>query len=363
VDLTSVAFADATHGWAVGTDMDYATQIGSGVIISTTDGGATWSPPSSGMTDPLLSVCFSGVDRGWVTAFNYVQQVGSILATRDGGATWTKQNTGATKFLSEVTFTDANHGWAVGSGGSILATTDGGATWKSQSSGTTEYLTAVAFPDASHGWAVSDSGTILVTGDGGGAWGKQHSGTRLELHSVAFADSTHGWVLGGDPQKGGAICLATIDGGATWTERADLAAAKAMCFADALHGWAVGSGGAILATTNGGGPAPDPASQPTVTLSLSGLTVGAVKLGQTVTATGAVAPQSLVGSRVVLSVQMKTGAAWVKVKTTTASSRPVGKYSWKYMPAAKGAYRMRAQLAATGASAAATSSWISFAVK
>ena len=119
----------------------------------------------------------------------------------------------------------------------------------------------------------------------------------------------------------------------------------------------------MLATTNGGGPPPDPASTPTVTLDLSGLTAGALKLGQSVTATGAVAPQSLVGSRVVLSVQMKTGASWVKVKTTTASTRPVGKFSWKYRPAAKGTYRMRAQITKTATSGAATSSWVSFTAK
>ena len=100
-----------------------------------------------------------------------------------------------------------------------------------------------------------------------------------------------------------------------------------------------------------------------VTLNLGGLTTGALTLGQTVTATGTVAPQSLVGSRVVLSVQMKTGASWVKVKTTTASTRPVGKFSWKYRPAAKGTYRMRAQITKTATSGAATSSWLAFTVR
>ena len=60
---------------------------------------------------------------------------------------------------------------------------------------------------------------------------------------------------------------------------------------------------------------------------------------------------------------MKKGVAWVKVKTTTASSRPVGKYRWKYTPAAKGAYRMRAQIAASTAYPAATTPWRAFAVK
>jgi hypothetical protein len=40
--LGAVTFPDATHGWAVG---DYGT------ILATTDGGATWSARSSGISD------------------------------------------------------------------------------------------------------------------------------------------------------------------------------------------------------------------------------------------------------------------------------------------------------------------------
>jgi len=110
-------------------------------------------------------------------------------------------------------------------------------------------------------------------------------------------------------------------------------------------------------------PGSAPPSTPTVTIELSGLTAGALKLGQVVTASGTVTPVSLAGTRVVLSVQMKTGTTWVKVKTTSASSRPVGKYRWKYAPAVKGAYRMRAQVAATATHAAATTKWLAFTVE
>ena len=108
---------------------------------------------------------------------------------------------------------------------------------------------------------------------------------------------------------------------------------------------------------------PMPTPTAAVTLTLSGLTSGAVRLGQTVTATGAVTPISLAGIRVVLSVQMKTGVSWTKVKTTSASSRPVGNYRWKYAPAAKGAYRMRTQISATATYPAATTPWRAFTVK
>jgi len=72
-------------------------------------------------------------------------------------------------------------------------------------------------------------------------------GTRLR--AVAFSDAIHGWAVG----SGGAI-LATTDGGATWKAQSSGTSASlyGVAFSDATHGWAVGSGGAILATTNGG---------------------------------------------------------------------------------------------------------------
>ena len=86
-------------------------------------------------------------------------------------------------------------------------------------------------------------------------------------------------------------------------------------------------------------------------------------LGKVVTATGAVTPSHVIGSRVTLSVEMKEGATWVKVKTTSTSSRPVGKYSWKHAPAERGTYRMRATVPKDEAHAGATTMWLMFTVK
>jgi photosystem II stability/assembly factor-like uncharacterized protein len=92
-----------------------------------------------------------------------------ILRTTDGGATWTPQSSGTTEFLEGVAFTDANTGTVVGSGGTILRTADGGATWTRQSSGTTQFLYGISFTDANTGMVVGSGGTILRTTDGGAA--------------------------------------------------------------------------------------------------------------------------------------------------------------------------------------------------
>jgi len=99
-----------------------------------------------------------------------------------------------------------------------------------------------------------------------------------------------------------------------------------------------------------------------VTLQLSGLKSGALKLGQSVTATGYVTPTSLAGSKVTLTAQMKRGA-WVTVNTGSATVIFTGMYSSRYRPSKKGAYRLRASIAATDWHAAAATSWRTFKVK
>ncbi|MEI6452803.1 MAG: hypothetical protein WCP98_23020, partial [Actinomycetes bacterium] len=92
-----------------------------------------------------------------------------------------------------------------------------------------------------------------------GGWFKQISGATAELRAVAFSDATHGWAVGGayvpagGAGSGGAI-LATTDGGANWSTQtsATIFDLLGVTFTDAEHGWAVVTYAATLVTTNGG---------------------------------------------------------------------------------------------------------------
>jgi hypothetical protein len=110
-----------------------------------------------------------------------------------------------------------------------------------------------------------------------------------------------------------------------------------------------------------------PPSTPVVTakltLSLSGLTSGAMTLGKRVTAAGNVTPTSLAGGTVTLTVQRKQGGEWVTVKSVARTISLTGAYSWKYKPAKRGAYRMRATIAKTYAHTAAKTTWRTLKVK
>jgi photosystem II stability/assembly factor-like uncharacterized protein len=75
---------------------------------------------ASGTDEGLRSVSLIGGQVGWA-----VGQSGTVLTTSDGGATWTAQTSGTLFSLNDVHFIDARTGWAVGANGTILKTVEG----------------------------------------------------------------------------------------------------------------------------------------------------------------------------------------------------------------------------------------------
>jgi len=142
-----------------------------GTVLRTTDGGATWTRQSiSGVRSSLSAVAM--IDTDTITTVGDFNNL--ILRTTDGGVNWGLQSSGVTNSLNGVSFTGANTGVVVGGLGAcgpgfstILRTTDGGATWKRQFTGSSWGLSGVFFTDANTGWAVGVYGVILHTTTGG----------------------------------------------------------------------------------------------------------------------------------------------------------------------------------------------------
>jgi photosystem II stability/assembly factor-like uncharacterized protein len=243
--LYSVHFVDTARGWAVGTG-----GLGEGgLILATTDGGATWSSQRKAPDAILYSISFVDATTGWT-----VGEHGLILATSDGGRVWRPQSSGTEERLLAVHFVDPLAGWAVGDHGVILATSDGGVSWRRQTDGRSRRnLRSVHFVDSSSGWAVGTEGWILATRDGGASWRESPSGTRSDLNSVYFASPAVGWAVGADT-----LMLATVDGGRTWAKVGLRSSGQyspalfSIHFANPNVGCAVGASNLVLVTGDGG---------------------------------------------------------------------------------------------------------------
>jgi photosystem II stability/assembly factor-like uncharacterized protein len=140
-------------------------------VLRTTDAGRTWSRQRLGTLVGRnafpLTVDFVDAEHGWLSAMDILRGGTSILSTSDGGATWTRvasPSAFGTDLVASLFFVDAQEGWA--SGDAIYHTTDGGSTWSRQVTGLEQLVSVAAF-DATHAWAGGVGGMLSTTDTAG----------------------------------------------------------------------------------------------------------------------------------------------------------------------------------------------------
>lgn len=257
--LFSVGFADPQRGWAVGEK---------GTILRSEDGGKSWTQQHALVPDPagggerpldthLFGISAIGPDEAWT-----VGDLGVVLHTTDGGATWQARPIPAEAFADEnfperilngVHFTDAQHGWITGEFGTTLRTSDGGATWVGArefvDTVTDLYLFDVAAQSEGRAAVTGLAGAVLVTTDGGARWERRTAPTGAGLFGVAWSGS-NGIVLGDRGEL-----FVTGDDGLSWQspDRPKLFNwLRAVTFSDTVRAIAVGERGLILSSDDGG---------------------------------------------------------------------------------------------------------------
>lgn len=211
VRLTSVSFSTADSGCATGW---------SGKILTTADGGQSWSSATSGTVNNLFENCFIDHLTGWAVGGYAPTGPCTVLRTVDGGLTWQNLNPGLDGIGHAVWFTDPQNGWlgGVDEDGYMLARTcDGGITWIPSQLPPLSNLVSVSsieFLDSQTGW-ITTNGNIshaFYTDDCGQTWEAEVSNYR-NYSKIAIMDSSNIAMLGAGPQ----YLEITNDGGETWT--------------------------------------------------------------------------------------------------------------------------------------------------
>jgi photosystem II stability/assembly factor-like uncharacterized protein len=133
-----------------------------GLILASSDAGASWTQVASPVSADLTSITFSAPKNGWITGHDAV-----VLRTRDGGATWERKLDGAAALkLLLATY---------GTGGShpdpVMAQDAERAAAQSATAGVLPYpLLAAWFANADEGFVGGAFGLLLHTTDGGATW-------------------------------------------------------------------------------------------------------------------------------------------------------------------------------------------------
>jgi photosystem II stability/assembly factor-like uncharacterized protein len=157
-DLYSVGhmcFYSPSIGWAVGLDE----------VSKTLDSGRTWSTP----IDPIISSYKGYVNEVWfidsIKGFG-AGRYGGIVTTADGGATWSAADTSNSAWLEDIRFSDPAHGVTAGERGAVTWSADSGRTWhlthpRHLPTLDAPWFRSVFSVDNQHWWAAGDSGIIM----------------------------------------------------------------------------------------------------------------------------------------------------------------------------------------------------------
>ncbi|MEI6684219.1 MAG: YCF48-related protein [Bacteroidota bacterium] len=233
----TVAFVTADYGCVAGAD-----------IYNTLDGGATWLKRYTGRWDLMIrSVCFSNTANA--TA---VGDSGIILSTTNIGQSWTRLTSPTTNTLRVVCFPDENTGY-IGGNKALLKSVDGGVTWAEKPM---PYdIRAMYFTSPMVGIATG-AAMIIRTTDGGNTWSPvTPNNLDAWLYSVHFYDADTGYAAGGIyPNGSGGCVLKTVNGGLTWmkTELPLNGAFYAIHVTPAYKAYVGGDAGFLFGTSNGG---------------------------------------------------------------------------------------------------------------
>ncbi len=168
--LTAVYFHSNKHGWAVGHDA---------VIISTTDGGETWSQQhrDKQYDDPLLDVWFSDENNGYA-----IGAYGLFLSTNNGGKSWDRRQISEDDFhLNAISSLNEDELFIAAEQGNLYYSSDGGYSWSSLPS---------PYPGSFFGISAINEDELLVYGlrghlyhsiDKGQSWQEIPTGTEASL--------------------------------------------------------------------------------------------------------------------------------------------------------------------------------------
>ena len=258
--LRSVDCPSDARCWAVGSTAATAKGPAGAAVVTTADGGSTWTVQTVPATVGYLSAVVCPAPRTCIAVGQSGSDgagPGAILGTQDGGTTWTEETVpSGTTDVTAVACRGPKRCTALAEVAGRVTALDGGASGQAWSTGgalppTVASATGLSCTDAAHCWATVTvpvdvghaTGGIAFTADGGSTWALQAvpAGTGV-LRGIgctpAPASSGPATTTGrtapdvdcaavgttatvaGATRTGQGLVLTTTSGGATWSPAA-----------------------------------------------------------------------------------------------------------------------------------------------
>ena len=212
-------------------------------ILRSIDGGQSWTSVYLSTRSLFLKrVQFISATEGMV-----VGDDGLILKTTDGGATWIKSEVATEENLSDLSFLETNRAYAVGQN-TFLRTTDGGATWEQKDIENLRPISNVAAVEGTATVYASNGYQVAKSEDAGDTWSM--------VDSTGSFYKEHLQVIAGNPITSNEGLIHTSNSQGVYWERqvpATNIIINNFQFLNEQIGYLVGTEGVVYKTTNGGG--------------------------------------------------------------------------------------------------------------
>jgi len=195
-NVTAVHFLDVEHAFAIGPN----------TLLSSADGGRTWSAQSIGHGNSFNSIdCATAM-----TCVLTVTAGDHLVRTADGGATASVTTPSSAAILGAA-YTSPTRVVGVGSGGTSVVSNDGGATFATGSSDIGGQYSRLRSGPSGLVYAPGANGVLALSTNGGATWGTLATQTSANLIDASFASSAVGYAL----DATGGLQL-TTNAGASW---------------------------------------------------------------------------------------------------------------------------------------------------
>lgn len=200
----SLMVLDREHMWL-------ATSAGN--IYFSDDSGITWTVEAAAVIAdagaPLNAIKFADSENGVA-----VGNTDTVISTIDGGATWSVITSPTTSDNVTAVWVFSKYRWIIGSNADgLFQTWDGGATWEAKTftgQGSTGTVVALAFANDLVGFMLHNTvvpvGSVHRTIDGGHTWEKLSTPTNTGLNAI-FAASENKAFAAGNASGGTAVVL------------------------------------------------------------------------------------------------------------------------------------------------------------
>lgn len=196
-NIGELHFVDATHAFA----------IGSNTLLSSADGGLTWTAKPAGAGNAFTSIDCADA----LTCVLTVAAGDHLVRTTDGGTT-SSVTTPSSAQIFGAAYSSPTRVVGVGTRGTTVISDDGGANFASGSSAIHGVLFS-RLHELSGGlvYAPGSNGVMAVSKDAGASWGTLATQTSANLVDASFATTSVGYAL----DETGGLQL-TNNGGTSW---------------------------------------------------------------------------------------------------------------------------------------------------